>query len=580
MSTTPTAGAHPTADQDAAAAAPRRLRREVGSLALLSFSAGGIVGVGWLFAALFAAKLAGPGSLLSWVLGGVAVTLLALMYAELGGMYPVAAGTIRFPLYAFGGIVGFAGGWFSFLASVTAAPLEVAAALSYANSYVPGLIYTNHGTQSLTLTGFSLATVAMLIFAGINVMGVKLLSQTNMMIVFWKLAIPSLVVIALLVSTFHPANFSAAGGFMPYGWKGVLSAMTGGVVIFTYLGFQSAIQFGAESRNPHRDIPVAVIGSMLIVFVLYVGLQVAFIGALSPASLMKGWSTIASTVPQAATAPFAGLAAALGLGWLAFLIYTDAVVSPGAIALLSLGGNARLTFALARNRFLPRLFGTLSGRGVPVYGIGFAFICGMLLLLTYAGWQPLAQFLTAAAVMTYGMAPLALGALRLQEPERTRPFRVPGGIVLGAIAFIVASEIVLVGGWGSVWKLMVAVLIGFVVLASTVITSGPERRSSLDWVSASWLWPYLLGLAVISYLSSFGKPDSVPLLGLKGPVGVLPFGWDLVVTAVFGVAIYILAIRLRLPTARVRELVAESASEAEPIPEARERQSTVPEVSG
>jgi amino acid transporter len=538
---------------------------------MLCFSTGGIIGVGWLFAALFAARLAGPASLVSWVLGGAAVTLLALAYAELGGMHPVAAGTFRYPLYAFGGLLGFAGGWFAFLGSVTAAPLEVTAALSYTAGYFHGLI--NPATSVLTPAGYVIATVVMLIFATVNVMGVKWLSRTNIPIVLWKLAIPALVVVVFAFTVFHPGNFTAYGGFMPFGWKGVLSAMTGGVVIFTYLGFQSAVQFGAESTNPRRDIPLAVIGSMVLVFVLYVGLQVAFIGALGPGNLASGWGHINATVPKATTAPLAGVAAALGVGWLAFLIYSDAVVSPGAIALLSLGGNARLTFALARNGYLPGFFGRLSDRGVPVYGIAFAFACGMLLLLVYAGWQPLSQLLTAAAVMTYGMAPLALGALRRMEPDRPRPYRLPIASVLAPTGFVLASEITLTTGWAVTWKLMVAVGIGLVFLAVSVIATSRERRPAMDWKGAAWLWPYLAGLTVISYLGSFagtktGLPDTLPILGVKGPVGALPFGWDLLVMAVFSLAIYVLAMQVRLPASRLRELIGATAVEAEPIPAA------------
>jgi len=93
----------------------------------------------------------------------------------------------------------------------------------------------------------------------------------------------------------------------------------------------------------------------------------------------------------------------------------------------------------------------------------------------------------------------------------------------------------------------------------------PERRPALGWASAGWLWPYLVGLTVISYLGSFDihNPDTVPLLGLKGPINVLPFGVDVLAMALFSVAIYFLAIRLRLPDARVAEIIGDLTAEAE-----------------
>src|SRR5262249_41498822 len=148
-------------------------------------------------------------------------------------------------------------------------------------------------------------------------------------------------------------------------------------VVFAYLGFEQAIQLGAETRNPRRNIPVAVIGSMVIGIVLYLALAVAFIAALDPAVLKKGWGAIALSGDAVIYGPFAGVFASLGLTFFAVLIYIDAVISPGGTGLLYVGTSSRLTFALARNGYIPDLFARLSARGVPVYAIVFSFLCGM-----------------------------------------------------------------------------------------------------------------------------------------------------------------------------------------------------------
>jgi amino acid transporter len=109
--------------------AGRKLRRDVGFVGILFASFGSIIGAGWLFGALYASSLAGPAAVISWVLGGGAVMLLALTHAELGGMYPVAGGSARFPRYAFGSLVGFTSGWTAFLGSVTVGPFMVEATL-------------------------------------------------------------------------------------------------------------------------------------------------------------------------------------------------------------------------------------------------------------------------------------------------------------------------------------------------------------------------------------------------------------------------------------------------------------------
>jgi amino acid transporter len=264
--------------------------------------------------------------------------------------------------------------------------------------------------------------------------------------------------------------------------------------------------------------------------------------------------------------PFAGLATALGLGWLAVLIYTDAIVSPGGTGLLYTGASARLSFALARDGYVPGAFARLTRQGTPLFAIAFSFLCGLVLFLPFPGWQQLVGFISASAVVAYAMAPLALGALRRQDPTRPRTFRLPAASVVAPAAFLVANEILLFAGWAVVWKLIVAILIGFALLTLSILTDETERTLSLDWRSAVWLLPYLLGMGAISYLSSFdtGTPSSIPLVGLRGPRNELTFGWDALAVAVLSVAVYALAIRSRLPDEQALEYVGDLTAEAEP----------------
>jgi amino acid transporter len=402
----------------------------------------------------------------------------------------------------------------------------------------------------------------MLLFSAINVMGVRWLSETNKAAVWWKIAVPVLAVVVLMVTAFHPHNFSAGGGFMPFGWKGVFLAVASGGVIFAYLGFEQAIQLGGESKNPARNIPLAVIGSMVLGVVLYIALQVAYIAAIQPSSLSKGWTAVAFGGKGAVYGPFAGLATALSLGWLATVLYADAIISPGGTGLLYVGTSARISFALARNNTIPQGFSRLTTRGVPVFAIVFSFLLGMIVFLPFPGWQQLVGFISSATVLAYATAPLSLGALRLQEPDRPRPFRLPGGAVLAPLSFAIANEVLLFSGWAVVWKLIVAILLGVALLGISAATSPPDRRPSLDWLNGAWLAPYLLGMGVISYLSSFDTKTPSSIAGLlRGPRNTLTFGWDVLAVAIFSVLVYALAIRLRLPDRKVHAYVADLAEE-------------------
>src|SRR5215216_6453375 len=347
------------------AAAGRRLHREVSTVGLLFFSLGSIIGSGWLFGSLLAAQTAGPAAIIAWVVGGLVMLILALAHAELGGMYPVAGGSARYPHFAFGNLAGFTSGWIVWLGAVSVAPIEVLAIAQYLTHYAPWLTSTSGGVTLLTPIGIVMSVILMAVFTVINLLGVASLPKSNNVIMIWKIAIPVLAVIVLMILSFHTTNFvhPSHGGFMPFGIAGVLSAIATGGIIFSYQGFEQAIQFGGESRDPRRNIPFAVIGSMLGGAVLYIALQVAFLGALSPDNLTKGWGEI--TFPGLA-GPYAGLAAAVGATWLATLLYIDAMVSPCGTGLIYVSTSSRLTFAMGRNHYIPRPFGFLNERGVPL----------------------------------------------------------------------------------------------------------------------------------------------------------------------------------------------------------------------
>jgi amino acid transporter len=139
------------------------LLREIGLIGLLWASVGSIIGSGWLFTAQDALSTAGPAAIISWVIGGVAILILALVHAELGGMYPVSGGTARFPHYAFGGVAGASFGWFSWLQAATVAPIEVLAMITYAQHYswASGWLKVSSNQKVLTGSGLVVAVLLM-----------------------------------------------------------------------------------------------------------------------------------------------------------------------------------------------------------------------------------------------------------------------------------------------------------------------------------------------------------------------------------------------------------------------------------
>ncbi|GAB3989563.1 APC family permease [Actinoallomurus acanthiterrae] len=542
-----------------------RLRREVGLIGLTFFSLGSIIGSGWLFGAMNAAKHAGPAAVLAWPLAGVMLLTLALIHAELGGMYPMAGATVRFSHYAFGGFGGFTIGWASWIYSMAIAPIEVQASLTYASAIEPlhWLTHKVHGTAVVTFpAGYIVAALLMLMFTIINAFGVKVFATANTYSVWWKIAIPLLTVVTFLFFL-HPANFTAQGGFFPSstnGIKGLFLALPLGV-IFAELGFESAVEMAGEARNPRRDVWRAVIYSTLIGIAIYTLLQVAFLGALHPGDIAHGWPNLSFTHD---IGPYAGLATVLGLTWLVVLLYADAFISPTGTGLIYTGTQARLLYGMGRERYIPDRFAFVNTRGVPIYGIVFGWIMGVILFLPFPGWETLVSFITSAAVLMYTATPLAMAHLRRADPYRDRPFRLPAASVLNPLGFVFASLLLYWASWQTVWRLLVAVVAGFVLLAISYYSRPPAERPNLEMRHSVWIWPYLVGMGIISYYGAFPGEG-----GLFRSHEVLPFGWDFLVVAAFALVIYYFALVTALPSERVQEHVARDDFEVAVEPTAR-----------
>ena len=295
-----------------------------------------------------------------------------------------------------------------------------------------------------------------------------------------------------------------------------------------------------ESKNPSRNVPIAVIGSVGIVAVLYLLLQLAFLVGIAPADLQHGWAAV-TTSGFGAYGPFASIATALGLSWVAALLYIDAFVSPAGCGLVYIATTARTSYAMGRNLGLAgSSVSWVSKEGVPVVSIVLAAGLGLLFLLPFPSWQVLVSFITSSLVMMYGLMPPAAAAMRRQLPKTERPYRVPGGDVLLFLGFLVANFIIFWSGWETNWKLLIAIGIGVALLAPSFAKR--ESRAGLDLRHGWWLLPYLVGLGVLSYLGTFG-----------GGRGYIPFGWDFLVVIVFSAVIWWLALASRLPVERVEE---------------------------
>ncbi|MFC6714790.1 APC family permease [Branchiibius cervicis] len=519
---------------------PGGLHRTVGFWGLSFVSLGSIIGSGWLLGALTAATIAGGGgSLISWILAAIMLTVLALIHADLGAAYPVAGGTSRYPHFAFGGLAGFAAGWTTYLQAVAIAPLEVEASLGYVNSIdaVKSHVKLVNTNGTLTVTGIVIGVVAMLVFMLINLAGAKWMSDSNTAIVLWKIAVPLLTIITLLIVSFHPGNFTAGGGFAPYGFHGIFAALPAGVV-FALQGFEQATQMAGEAKNPQKDVAKAIILAMIIGAVIYIGLEVAFVGAVNPANVVHNWQ---HPIGAGDYGPYYTLAINAGVGWLATVLIIDAVISPGGTGLIYVGTTARISYALG----LPDSLTKVNKRGVPVWSVIVATAFGVLFLLPAPSWQELVGLITGATALMYAFAPIALGALRHSDPDREHPYRVPFPAVTLPVGFIFANLIVYWGTFTSTWKLSIGLLIGgLIYLIATRVNAKNVDPDRSRWRFAIWLITWQVGMIVVGWLGNYGGR------------GWLPDDWDALVVAVLSLGLYYFAVlKMAYPREEVEPVV-------------------------
>lgn len=496
----------------------RHLRKAMGFWQLTAVSFSGVIGSGWLLAALYAAKAAGPDAIVSWLVGGVALLLIALVMVELGASRPESGGLVRWPYYASGRLVATLVGWGIWISYATNPPSESAALLQYMSKYVGGIY---NGT-SLTALGVLLAAGMMLVFVALNWFGVLLFANVNGAVTAAKFIVPTLTVIALFASGFHGSNYTAHGGFAPYGFAAGLSAIATAGVIYAYTGFQGPIDLSGEARNPKRNVPWSVIVGFGGSMVLYLALQAVFIGVMPGHELIHGWGSINLS------SPFAELAVMLNLTWLSWLLYADAIVSPAGSALTFTATTARESFGMAKNRFLPEAAGKINRRwGVPRRALLINFVIGLAFLLPFQSWHSIVAATSELALFAYSGTAVAQAAFRRSEPAHAAGW-IRGTRYLAPASFVIATLIIY---WATWQELRIALP---VLLAGALVYGVQQIRMGADWHDIRvgiWLVGYLLVLLLLSAIGSFGGAS------------LLPSPWDSVIVAAVALAAFILGVR-------------------------------------
>ncbi len=389
------------------------LKRVLGPWSLTAIGLGGIIGVGiFVLTGIAAATQAGPGVLLSFVIAGLASAAAALCYAEFAGMIPVAGSAYTYSYAVLGELLAWIIGW-DLLLEYTLVVAVVAIGWSgYLSSVLHELGWTlPTWAQGAPGTGPGhvfdlLAALVNLVIAGLLTIGIQWGSRFNSLLVGIKLAI-ILVVIAIGAFYVNPANWHP---FLPFGFDGVVKGAA--LVFFAVFGYDTLTTAAEEARNPQKDLPRAVILSLAIALVLYIGMSLVLTG-IAPSSTLNN------------PAPVAKAFSDLGLKWTTVIISVAAVAGITSVLFSFMLAAARIWFAMSRDGLLPRWFADIHHKfrtpHRPTWIIG-------AVTAVVAGLTPIAEvaeLVNIGTLMAFVIVCAAVMVLRVRRPDLERKFRTP-----------------------------------------------------------------------------------------------------------------------------------------------------------
>jgi len=525
-----------------------KFKKQLSLVDLTFIGLGAIFGSGWLFAASHVSAIAGPAGIFSWLLGGFAVLLLGIVYCELGAALPRAGGVVRYPVYSHGPLLGYLMGFITLIAFSSLVAIEVVAARQYAAAWFPEL--TKAGSSDPTIVGWMVQFGLLCLFFFLNYNSVKTFAKSNNLVSVFKFIVP-LLVIGVLFTFFKPDNFTSHG-FAPFGLSGVEMAVSAGGIIFAYLGLTPIISVASEVKNPQRTIPIALILSVLLSTAIYALLQIAFLGGVPTEMLANGWAGVTKELAL----PYRDIAIALGVGWLAWLVVADAVISPSGCGNIYMNATPRVVYGWARTGTFFSIFTRIDEKsGIPRPALWLTFGLSVFWTLPFPSWEALINVVSAALILSYAVAPVTVAALRRNAPELVRPFKVKGMGVLGPLSFIIAALIVYWSGWKTVsWLLSLQILMFVIYLLCGRFVPTMHLSLGQQVRSSAWLIGFYAVTILLSWLGSFGG------------MGVITHPLDTIVVALCALGIYYWGAATGIPAHLVQLDAEDAESEAEQRP--------------
>ncbi len=465
-----------------------------------------IIGSGWLFASYKAAKFAGPVSILSWIIGAVIALLIALLLAEISTIYHKETGLLARLLTIthnkdYGFIVS-SSNWF---ATIVAIPAEAEASMQYLVRAYPQLSDNLFRHEHFTTLGILCVCLIMIGYGTLNYWGIKLLAKANNLITVVKLTVPALTAIIIFASAFHSSNFSSYHNTIaPYGYNKAFTAVVTCGIFYSFYGFSMITLFAKELDNPQRNIPLALASSVIICLIIYLMLQVSFLGAIDTNTVSNGWHTLDFT------SPLSQLAILLGINWLSLVLYVDAVISPSGTGVVYVGSSARIFTGMAEDKQMPSIF----AREHPVHNISrlsilITLIFCSILVIFFNNWDKIMIVVSVFQILSCIAVPIAFSKIRADN-KRESSFRMPFGLSASYLTFMILSYLLVQCGTMALALSFILHVVFFITYCSVFYKN---FNLSIKAAISSWsIFIYILAMTLFGFLQETDKFNNIGVL--------------------------------------------------------------------
>jgi basic amino acid/polyamine antiporter, APA family len=427
-----------------------RLKKELGALDIVVFGVGVIIGAGiFVLTGVAAATEAGPAIALSFIFAAIVCALAALCYTEFASMVPVAGSAYTYSYATLGQFIAFIIGWDLFL-EFTVGAAAVAIGWSGQLNATLDQIFGVTLPEAITAPpaeGGVVNVLGMLLVLALTyllVRGIRISSRANIVMVIVTIAV-LLLIIAVGVTEVSTSNWDP---FFPFGASGIIGGAA--LVFFAFIGFDIVATTAEEARDPQRDMPRGILGSLAITTLLYVAVALVVTGMLVYTELNTA-------------APIADAFEIADRPWASGFIFAGALVALTNTILILMLGQSRVAFAMARDRLLPdRLARTHPRYGTPsritiIIGVLVAILAGVTPIATAA------ELVNIGTLFAFMLVSAAVLLLRRREPGRPRPFRTPGVPAVPILAIVLSAVLIATLEPVTWLRFVVWMLIGFVI---------------------------------------------------------------------------------------------------------------------